>query len=53
MSFTIALYPGACIKLLDHLKSFLEYVISLMCALILKVCPTVFIPECVKKYLAI
>jgi len=48
MSFIIVLYPGARIRLLDHFKSFSEYLISLMCAPFLKVCPTVFIPECVK-----
>lgn len=44
MSFSIALYPGAQINLLDHLKSFPEYLISP----ILQVCPTVLSPECAK-----
>lgn len=35
MSFPIGLYPGAHIKLLDHLKSCSEYLICLMCAPIL------------------
>lgn len=46
MSFTIALYPGAQIKLLDHLKSFSEYLVSLMCPH--SKSSSVLIPECVK-----